>query len=304
MGLLYGRAGRLTAENGGFRPGQDEKKRECIEEDGLLEFNRSGEQRRVAVEKAQEHVRLILSPEWRQERECGHCECSVHTHQCTGQCAVQCSRTGAVVLKDTGVVHHRCDIKVTAAFHTVFAKLETASLLEIAVCMKTARSEGLWKMEEVLARAMELAGKTIDELRANPPRRAAASGAAETPAGAPRAAAGGGAAVRPVGNWTTEEDAQLRQAIAESGVGGWGAKAATFPGRNGRALGNRWKRIGAAADAACSGARAAPNSATPSTSAPRPKRHKATAPAPAAAAASDATTDPPTKPPRRTKCGQ
>jgi len=249
MGLLYGRAGRLTAENGGFRPGQDEKKRECIEEDGLLEFNRSGEQRRVAVEKAQEHVRLILSPEWRQERECGHCECSVHTHQCTGQCAVQCSRTGAVVLKDTGVVHHRCDIKVTAAFHTVFAKLETASLLEIAVCMKKARSEGLW-------------------------------------------------------NWTTEEDAQLRQAIAESGAGGWGAKAATFPGRNGRALGNRWKRIGAAADAACSGARAAPNSATPSTSAPRPKRHKATAPAPAAAAASDATTDPPTKPPRRTKCGQ
>jgi hypothetical protein len=25
MGLLYGRAGRLTAENGGFRPGQEEE---------------------------------------------------------------------------------------------------------------------------------------------------------------------------------------------------------------------------------------------------------------------------------------
>jgi hypothetical protein len=25
MGLLYGRAGRLTAENGGFRPGQYER---------------------------------------------------------------------------------------------------------------------------------------------------------------------------------------------------------------------------------------------------------------------------------------
>ena len=201
-----------------------------------------------------------------------------------------------------GVVHHRCDIKGTAAFQTVFAKLETASLLEIAICMKTARNEGLWKMEEVLARAMKLAGKTIDELRTNPPCRAAASGAAETPAGAPGAAAGGGAAVRLVGSWTTEEDARLRQAIAESGTGGWNAKAATFPGRNGRALGNRWKRMKAAADAADGpGARAAPDSATPSTSDPRPKRHKATAPAAAAAAASDATTDPPAKRPRRTK---
>jgi hypothetical protein len=42
MGGLYGRAGRLTAHNGGFRPGQEELGA-CVDHDECIDANPCGE---------------------------------------------------------------------------------------------------------------------------------------------------------------------------------------------------------------------------------------------------------------------